>query len=185
MTGDVVLSELHTDIPAQRSEQAARAAAVLGASIYDDLPFAENTQPESSSVAELILRRTWKPALSITGCDGMPAIANAGNVTLPQLSVKLSMRLPPLSNAEQAAVKMKKILKKIHRIRLMYSLKLKTRDLAGMHRQKRPGCWHLRIRLHKIFLVSQPCIWVKVARFPSWACWVKNSRKRSLLLLAC
>lgn len=110
MTGDVILSDLHTDIPKQRTEQAARAAEVLGASIYDDLPFAEDTQPESTSVAELILRRTWKPALSITGCDGFPAIANAGNVTLPKLSAKLSMRLPPLSDAAEAAKQMKKIL---------------------------------------------------------------------------
>lgn len=109
-TGDVILKELHTDIPAKRTEQAKNAAAELGNAIYADLPFYADTQPESDSVTELVLRRTWKPALSITGCDGMPAIANAGNVTLPKLAVKLSMRVPPTVDAAIAAKHMKKIL---------------------------------------------------------------------------
>jgi acetylornithine deacetylase/succinyl-diaminopimelate desuccinylase-like protein len=110
MTGDVVISDLHTSIPAERKQQSEQAASVLGKSIYDDLPFHGKTTPESTAIAELILRRTWKPALSITGCDGMPAIANAGNVTLPKLSVKLSMRLPPNCDAAQAAQKIKQVL---------------------------------------------------------------------------
>lgn len=109
-TGDVVLQDLHTPIPDERTQQAERAASVLGTSIYADLPFTADTQPESASVAELVLRRTWKPALSITGIDGMPALANAGNVTLPKLSVKLSMRLPPAADAAMSAVKMKEVL---------------------------------------------------------------------------
>lgn len=109
-TGDIILNDLHTDIPEQRMQQAKQAASVLGKSVYDDLPFHENVHPESSSVAELILRRTWKPALSVTGMDGMPAISNAGNVTLPKLSVKFSMRLPPAADADTAAKKLKEIL---------------------------------------------------------------------------
>lgn len=110
MTGDIIISDLHTDIPEQRVQQARQAANVLGKSVYDDLPFHEHVFPESSSVAELILRRTWKPALSVTGCDGMPAISNAGNVTLPKLAVKLSMRLPPAADAPAAAKKIQEIL---------------------------------------------------------------------------
>lgn len=110
MTGDVVLQELHAEIPADRMQQAKQSAAVLGKSVYDDLPLKNGVHPESTSIAELILRRTWKPALSVIGCDGMPPIANAGNVTLPTLSVKLSMRLPPTVDSETAVRKMKQIL---------------------------------------------------------------------------
>ena len=35
------------------------------------------------------------PALSITGIDGMPAIANAGNVLRSHTAVRLSLRTPP------------------------------------------------------------------------------------------
>jgi len=111
-TGDVLLENLLVEIPQERLQQAEQAAEVLGKSIFEDLPFVPGIQPESTSLSELILRRTWKPALSLIGCDGVPAIENAGNVTLPSLSVKLSMRLPPLCDAEKAAAALKKILEK-------------------------------------------------------------------------
>ena len=52
--------------------------------------------------AEALLNRTWRPALSVIGADGLPAIANAGNVLRPQTSLKLSMRLPPTVDGETA-----------------------------------------------------------------------------------
>src|SRR5579862_7658988 len=110
--GNITLDDLYVEIPAERINQAEQAAQVLGKSIFQDLPFVQHVEPESSSLAELILRRTWKPALSLIGCDGIPAIENAGNVTLPSLSVKLSMRLPPTCDAEQAAQALKTILEK-------------------------------------------------------------------------
>ncbi|HTM63361.1 MAG TPA: M20 family metallopeptidase [Gammaproteobacteria bacterium] len=106
LTGDIILTDLHTNIPEQRIQQAKQAASVLDKSVYDDLPFVDYVQPESTSISELILRRTWKPALSVIGIDGMPSIENAGNVTLPKLSVKLSMRLPPSCDAEAANKKL-------------------------------------------------------------------------------
>jgi acetylornithine deacetylase/succinyl-diaminopimelate desuccinylase-like protein len=111
-SGDITVSDLHVEIPSQRQQQAEKAASVLGKSVFADLPFVSGVQPESSSLAELILRRTWKPALSVIGCDGMPANANAGNVTLPKLAVKLSMRLPPTCEAKKAAQALKTILEK-------------------------------------------------------------------------
>ena len=35
--------------------------------------------------------RTWRPALSVSGCDGLRATAVAGNVMLPFTNLKLSM----------------------------------------------------------------------------------------------
>lgn len=102
-TGDVVLSQLHIDIPKERIQQANEAALALGDALYRDLPLLPNVQAETNSHADLILRRTWQPALSVIGCNGMPAIENAGNVTLPTLSVKLSMRIPPMVPPHEAA----------------------------------------------------------------------------------
>lgn len=109
-TGDIILSDLHVEIPPQRLQQAEQAAQVLGKSVFEDLPFLSGVHPESSSISDLILRRTWKPALSVIGADGVPPIENAGNVTLPTLSVKLSMRLPPSCDAENAAMALKNCL---------------------------------------------------------------------------
>jgi acetylornithine deacetylase/succinyl-diaminopimelate desuccinylase-like protein len=109
-TGDVIIDELHVNIPEERKTQADKAASVLGDMVYAELPFIDNVKPESDDLSELVLRRTWKPALSVIGTDGIPAIKDAGNVTLPTVSAKLSMRLPPTCNPVQAAEKIKAVL---------------------------------------------------------------------------
>jgi len=106
----VVQSAFNVPIPGQRQEQARRAAEVLGNAVYERFPFAGVTQPVSKDLAELILNRTWRPALSITGVEGIPTVANAGNVQRPSSTLKLSLRLPPTVNADDAAKKLKGIL---------------------------------------------------------------------------
>ena len=56
------------------------------------------------------MNRTWRPALSITGADGLPAIANAGNVMRAGTSIKISLRLPPTADAQLASHKLKSLL---------------------------------------------------------------------------
>ncbi|TVS15159.1 MAG: M20/M25/M40 family metallo-hydrolase [Gammaproteobacteria bacterium] len=94
-SGSVKPRALHVEIPTQRVEQARRAAAVLGAEVYAKYPLLEGVGPVGDDAAELILNRSWRPALSITGADGLPALADAGNVLRPHTAVKLSLRLPP------------------------------------------------------------------------------------------
>lgn len=109
-TGNILLKDLQVTIPDQRLQQADQAATVLGQSVFEDLPFIERARPDSSSNSDLILRRTWKAALSVIGMDDMPTIEHAGNVTLPTLSIKLSMRLPPTCDANIAAKALKQTL---------------------------------------------------------------------------
>lgn len=111
-TGDVIVDDLKVSIPGNRTEQAALAATVLDKTLFEEMPFLSGVKPESNSVSELILRRTWKAALSVIGIDGMPSLENAGNVTLPTLSVKLSMRIPPTTNPEKASTILKQLLEK-------------------------------------------------------------------------
>jgi acetylornithine deacetylase/succinyl-diaminopimelate desuccinylase-like protein len=40
--------------------------------------------------------------MSITGCDGLPPIAMAGNVVRPKTAVRISMRLPPSMDPHKA-----------------------------------------------------------------------------------
>ena len=62
--------------------------------------------------ADLILEKTWRPQLAVTGMDGYPLPANAGNVLLPYSTLKLSLRLPPTLEAEKARDAMKSALEK-------------------------------------------------------------------------
>lgn len=101
--GEIILSDLHVDIPDERKQQAKITAKVLGKHIYDEYPFANGTQPISTDLAELLLNRTWRPALSVIGADGLPKSDDAGSVTLPKVSLNLSMRLPPTCDPDKAA----------------------------------------------------------------------------------
>lgn len=94
-TGDILLEELRVNIPQQYQDQAKLTAKILGDSLLLSYPFAHPTEPVSRDDAALILNRTWRPALSIIAIEGFPAVANAGNVTIPNLTAKISIRIPP------------------------------------------------------------------------------------------
>jgi acetylornithine deacetylase/succinyl-diaminopimelate desuccinylase-like protein len=59
--------------------------------------------PVSQDPAELVLGGTWMPTLCITGVDGMPSIANAGNVLRSHTALRLSVRTPPSVEAKDVA----------------------------------------------------------------------------------
>ncbi len=101
--GQLTVDGLHVEIPQQRIEQAKKAAETLGDTVYEKLPWAIANPEPSESNFELLLNNTWRPTLSITGADGLPALVDAGNVLLPYNTLKLSFRLPPTLDADVAA----------------------------------------------------------------------------------
>jgi acetylornithine deacetylase/succinyl-diaminopimelate desuccinylase-like protein len=103
VTGDLLLDELHVSMPADRRAQASAAAKVLGAEVAGKLPWLPGVQPVSNDPTELLINSTWRGTLAVTGADGLPAVRAAGNVLLPELAVKLSLRLPPTCDAARAA----------------------------------------------------------------------------------
>jgi acetylornithine deacetylase/succinyl-diaminopimelate desuccinylase-like protein len=102
VNGEVLLDELQVSLPADRRGQAAAAAAVLGAEVAGKLPWVKGVQAISNDPTELIINSTWRATLAVTGADGLPATGSAGNVLLPELAVKLSLRLPPTCDARRA-----------------------------------------------------------------------------------
>jgi len=111
-TGAIRCRELHVEIPAQRLEQAKRAAEVLGEEVFDKFPFMPGMQAMDGDLGELILNRTWRPMLSITGVDGLPSLGNAGNVLRPFTAVKISLRIPPMLDPEAAGQFLKNTLER-------------------------------------------------------------------------
>jgi len=109
-TGHVRPNEFHVPIPDERVQQAKAAAAIMGETTVGKYPFAGRTLPMIADHAEALLNRTWRPALSVTGADGFPAIADAGNVLRPRTSLKLSLRLPPPVDGAGAMRAMKRLL---------------------------------------------------------------------------
>src|SRR3984957_18814188 len=110
--GQIKPKELYVEIPPQRVEQAKLSAEVLGEDIYGKFPWVEGMQPVTHDLTELVLNRTWRPQLAVTGIGGMPPLDSAGNVLRPQTSVKLSLRVPPTLNGAKAGEFLKQLLEK-------------------------------------------------------------------------
>ena len=109
-SGRIVVEGLHVEVPAERLEQARQAAGVLGTAVFDKFPLLDGMQPMNDDLAELVLNRTWRPALSVTGIDGIPSLESAGNVLRPHTAVKLSLRLPPTLDGKRAGQLLKQVL---------------------------------------------------------------------------
>jgi acetylornithine deacetylase/succinyl-diaminopimelate desuccinylase-like protein len=114
-SGRLLPDRLHCAIPAERVEQARATAATLGDEVWKRFPWACGADggpvlPTTTDPVEALLNRTWRPTLSVTGAEGLPAIGNAGNVLRPYTAFKLSLRLPPLVDGHQAAVELKRLL---------------------------------------------------------------------------
>lgn len=117
-TGRLLPKSFHCEIPAERLAQAEATAGILGDAIYKRFPWAHHDCGGSSLVAlpttldpvEALIRRTWKPTLSVTGAEGFPALKDAGNVLRPYTAFKLSLRLPPLIDAAAAVAELKTLL---------------------------------------------------------------------------
>jgi len=111
-TGRVFPDAFNEDVPDQRAEQARGAAQTLGEETASKFPWAGDMSPAVDTGVEQVLARTWKPALSITGVDGLPSLKDAGNVLRPFTSVKISLRVPPTCDVDRATDALKALLEK-------------------------------------------------------------------------
>ena len=110
-TGEILPEELNTKIPDYRIEETKNLISILGNEVVEEFPWKNGMKPSTNDNVEGVLRRTWRPALSIVGSDGMPSTANAGNVLRPYTTLQLSMRIPPMVNPKKAVNAIEKILK--------------------------------------------------------------------------
>lgn len=105
-SGDVIPEWLSVEIPEEQYEEAKRTAAILGDVVFGKFPKVGNLRPMSDDPVELLLNGTWRPTLSITGQGGMPELVQSGNVLLPKVSLKLSIRIPPTIDATDLDTKL-------------------------------------------------------------------------------
>lgn len=102
-TGRILLPEASADIPQARMTQAGEAAATLGDRILGRFAWHGSGETRVRAVdadlTELLLNRAWRPSLAVTGADGLPPIAEAGNVLRPFTALNLSLRLPPTADS--------------------------------------------------------------------------------------
>ena len=111
-TGRVKLDALHVQVPNDRLKQARLTAEVLGDEVWNKFPFVQGARPSVIDKVEMILNRSWRPALSITGIDGLPPLGSAGNVLRPYTACKISLRIPPRVDPAAATKVVKETLEK-------------------------------------------------------------------------
>ncbi len=109
-TGEVLIEGSNVEIPDYRRAETQAVADDLGSAALESIPFVGGARPVGTDVAQMLLNRTWRPSLSVTGADGFPSTADAGNVLRPSTSLKLSLRLPPTANEEEVLVEMSRLL---------------------------------------------------------------------------
>src|SRR5690606_8449252 len=66
-SGEIQPEWLYVEIPHERLEQAKAMAAVLGTRIWDHYPWQPGARPVTDNPVEMLLNRTWRPQLEITG----------------------------------------------------------------------------------------------------------------------
>jgi acetylornithine deacetylase/succinyl-diaminopimelate desuccinylase-like protein len=108
-TGRIIPEWLHVKVPPHRVGEARETARILGKEVFDKFPFAGGTKPVDDDTLELLLNRTWRPSLAITGAGGMPELLQAGNVLRPRTSLKVSLRLPPTLDATNIDRRLKEL----------------------------------------------------------------------------
>lgn len=108
-TGKVLLHSAEIKIPRERIKQAKATAAIDGEKIYSEFPFIEGVNPLNEKPEELLLNRSWRSAMAITGVAGIPSMEQASNVILPMNALRLSFRIPPNADPYAAAEEVKEL----------------------------------------------------------------------------
>ena len=110
-TGEIRLPDLYVQIPPQRIEQAKAAAA--GARRARSAPSSRSPGRRGrwpTTSAELVLNRTWRPPLAVTGVDGFPRRATPATCCGPIDAPSSRLRMPPTLDAPAAARALKQTL---------------------------------------------------------------------------
>uniref|UniRef100_A0A7S3MZR0 Uncharacterized protein n=1 Tax=Strombidium inclinatum TaxID=197538 RepID=A0A7S3MZR0_9SPIT len=109
--GKVLIPELQAAIPAWKQAEAEHMVKQFGRSLCDKYGIVEGGKYcQDDNLEQQYLDSQWNAFLSVTGADGLPPIQSAGNVVRPTTSIRLSMRLPPAVNHEDATPALEKIL---------------------------------------------------------------------------
>lgn len=104
-TGEIKVPEAHCVIPDYVKREM---EAINAVPFKESFPIVPGVKLEGTN-AELALKNFWKPCLTVTG-GNLPECATAGNVIRTETQLKLSMRVPPLVEAEAVSKALKKML---------------------------------------------------------------------------
>ncbi len=86
--GKLLLESFHCAVPAERLDQAAKAARSLGDLVWKRFPWScgdhgEPVRPTTRDPVHALLDRRWEPTLSVTGAEGLAGAGRRGQRAAP------------------------------------------------------------------------------------------------------
>jgi acetylornithine deacetylase/succinyl-diaminopimelate desuccinylase-like protein len=109
-TGEVLVPEMHGEVPAERMAEIESLAALAPGAARQAFPLLDGMSAVSDDDVELMLNNSWRPTLSVIGGAGFPPPPEAGNVLRPETTFTLSFRLPPTADPSTALAALEKTL---------------------------------------------------------------------------
>ena len=111
-TAKILVPELaDVAVPQDKIEEAKNAAGVVGDLIHKQFPFVEGAQPtymgEEDANLKRYMTRVRGNVITVTGGDGFPPLATAGNVLRTSSALRLSIRTAPTISGPEVAQKVK------------------------------------------------------------------------------
>lgn len=79
---------------------------MIGDEIYEQFNFLDSVKPLGEDLVDMYLNIRWRPALAVTGIDGVPPLSKGSNVVRPSTSARVCLRIPPTYNSTEALDKM-------------------------------------------------------------------------------
>mmetsp|Transcript_36994 Transcript_36994/g.56695 ORF Transcript_36994/g.56695 Transcript_36994/m.56695 type:complete len:137 (-) Transcript_36994:395-805(-) len=92
-----VCKELEVETPEWKDKEAEYLANLQGMGLCNKFPMEDGAKYaiHEGGLKEMYLENVWRCNLSITGADGLPSCAIAGNAVRPRTAYRLSMRTCP------------------------------------------------------------------------------------------
>ena len=110
-TGRVVDALQPAETPAWKIAEAEEIVAKYGKQICNQYGVEEGVKyMNEDKLVEMYLDNVWRPNVSITGAEGLPPMADAGNVVRSHTKVRISMRLSPIQDAKEVEKKLIELL---------------------------------------------------------------------------
>lgn len=100
--GQLLVDDFYVNIPEDKYKQAYDLIKEMGGHIDWKFPFLPGVKPTAEDGFKQYMNRIWMPQLTLISMDGVPNIANAGNVLRPYTTFGFSLRLPPTLPTEKA-----------------------------------------------------------------------------------
>ncbi len=100
--GEMILPILTVQPPDHLMAAAASLANELDDPLGRHFPTVDGLDLMGRDGADRLIRQSWGASLSVIGIDGVPSVADGGNVLRPSTTAKLSIRTPPSADARAA-----------------------------------------------------------------------------------